>query len=408
LAALDARLRYSCPSPRAGGHPLTTDLWQKLRADTSAPRYRLGTLRAAPPQATLRRLRPLLRAAGITRLADVTGLDRVGLPVFQAIRPNSRVLSVSQGKGLTREQGQVSALMEALEGFHAEEIPQPSVRETVGAMRPHLGYDPYALPLSRPSLLSDAVALDWVPATELTSGVASWAPRQLCELDACVEDRVHVPLFRASSNGLAAGNTVAEALLHGLCEVIERDCCTRYGEARLDPKQCVEPESVRPPLGRHLLSLMSHAGMDLRIVDLTGPTGLPCFEVWLDHPDGPTVTVGSGCHPNRLTALVRAATEAAQSRLAYISGSRDDIPRAIYREPTVRVPRRPARLEMQRRFADAPTLRAGGFSAQVREVAGRVRALTGMSPIAVDLTRRDFGIPVVFVLAPGLMPPELE
>jgi hypothetical protein len=44
----------------------------------------------------------------------------------------------------------------------------------------------------------------------------------------------------------------------------------------------------------------------------------------------------------------------------------------------------------------------------VREVAGRVRAFTGMSPTAVDLTRRDFGIPVVFVVAPGLMPPELE
>jgi len=400
---------YSCPSSRAGGRALPTDLWQKLSADTSAPRYRLGTLRAVPPDATLRRVRPLLGRAGITRLADVTGLDWVGLPVFQAIRPNSRVLSVSQGKGLTREQGQVSALMEALEGFHTEEIPQPSVRETVGNMRHRLGYDPYALPLARPSLLSDAVTLDWVAATELSSGALSWVPRQLCELNACVEDRVHVPLFRASSNGLAGGNTVGEALLHGLCEVIERDCCARYGEARFDPKRCVEPESVRPRLGRHLLGLMSRAGMDIRIVDLTGPTGLPCFEVWLDHRDGPTVTVGSGCHPNRLTALVRAVTEAAQSRLAYISGSRDDIPRAIYREPTVRTSsHRRAPLEMQRRFADAPTVRAGGFSAQVREVAGRVRAFTGMSPVAVALTRRDFGIPVVFVVAPGLMPPEPE
>jgi len=149
--------------------------------------------------------------------------------------------------------------------------------------------------------------------------------------------------------------------------------------------------------------------MDMRIVDLTGPTGLPCFEVWLDHPDGPTVTVGSGCHPNRLTALVRAITEAAQSRLAYISGSRDDIPRAIYRAPTARAPSHPrAPLELQGRFADTPTVRAGGFSAQVREVAGRLRAFTGMSPVAVDLTRRDFGIPVVFVVAPGLMPPEPE
>jgi ribosomal protein S12 methylthiotransferase accessory factor YcaO-like protein len=75
----------------------------------------------------------------------------------------------------------------------------------------------------------------------------------------------------------------------------------------------------------------------------------------------------------------------------------------------VRAPsHRRAPLEMQRRFVDAPTIRAGGFSAQVRDVAGRVQAFTGMSPVAVDLTRRDFGIPVVFVVAPGLMPSEPE
>ena len=77
----------------------------------------------------------------------MTGLDWVGIPVYQAARPNSRSLSVSQGKGLTPTQAKVSALMEALEGFHAEEIRLPAVTETVGAMRGSLGYDPRALPL---------------------------------------------------------------------------------------------------------------------------------------------------------------------------------------------------------------------------------------------------------------------
>ena len=44
----------------------------------------------------------------------------------------------------------------------------------------------------------------------------------------------------------------------------------------------------------------------------------------------------------------------------------------------------------------------------VREIVNRVRTTTGMAPVAVDLARTEFGIPVVFVVAPGLgvQPPE--
>lgn len=395
-------------SLRDGSAPPTTPLWQRLVQDNATPRYRFGTFRAVPPAATLRRIRPLLHAAGITRLADVTGLDWIGIPVYQAIRPNSRVLTVSQGKGLTRAQAQASALMEALEGFHAEEVSQPGVRETVGTMRRHLAYDPYALPLARRSVLGDDVAVDWVRATDLSTGAPSWVPRQLCELNSCLAERLHVPLFRASSNGLSAGNTVCEALIHGLCEVVERDCCGRSFDARFDPQRCVALETVRPRLAQRLLQQLSRAGMETRIVDVSGAIGLPCFEVWLDHSDGPALTQGSGCHPNRSTALLRAVTEAIQSRLTYISGSRDDIPRHLYREPG-----RPHRrgehprvsIQAERRFSDAPSLRARPFLTELRDLVGRVRSVTGMSPVAVDLTRPDFAIPVAFVVAPGLMLP---
>lgn len=61
--------------------------------------FRRGTHRLVPPEVTWERIRPILRTLGITRVADVTGLDDVGIPVHQAIRPASHTLSVSQGKG---------------------------------------------------------------------------------------------------------------------------------------------------------------------------------------------------------------------------------------------------------------------------------------------------------------------
>src|SRR4051812_32950415 len=84
--------------------------------------FRQGTHRAASPAETLARVRTLMAQMGITRLGNVTGLDRIGIPVAVAVRPNSRSVSVSQGKGLDWEQAMASALMEACEGFHAEEI----------------------------------------------------------------------------------------------------------------------------------------------------------------------------------------------------------------------------------------------------------------------------------------------
>ncbi len=87
-----------------------------------AKSYREGTHRVVPPETTWRRVRDLLPRAGITRVADVTRLDGLGIPTFQAVRPGSLNLSVSQGKGATAIAARVSAVMESLEMWHAEDL----------------------------------------------------------------------------------------------------------------------------------------------------------------------------------------------------------------------------------------------------------------------------------------------
>jgi YcaO-like protein with predicted kinase domain len=390
--------------PDARDADAVAGLAQALRQELDLPGYVFGTHRAVSPAETLRRIRPLLRPTGITRLANITGLDWIGIPVYQAIRPRSRLLAVSQGKGLTRAQAQVSALMESLEGFHAEEVTLPTVRDTVGAVRVLLPYDPYALPLFHPSGIDDRTVLDWCPATDLWTGDMTWVPRELCVLDFRLAARYHWPRFRMTTNGLASGNTVAEAIVHGLCEVVERDSCWRGDRDPAVGQRHVMPDSITPRLARRVLDRFDRAGIETRIVDMSGPTGLPCFEVWIDHPDGPAPARGSGCHPSRLTALLRALTEAAQSRLTYIAGSRDDIDRRYYRTSTGRVwaRRPPVPKPPAWSYASAPTMPVADFRAQVQEIVHRVRAVTGMAPLAVDLRRPEFGLPVVLVIAPGL------
>ena len=57
-------------------------------------------------------LPPLCRRARITRLGDLTGLDRIGLPVMQAVRPAALSEVTTLGRGLSRAEAAVGALME--------------------------------------------------------------------------------------------------------------------------------------------------------------------------------------------------------------------------------------------------------------------------------------------------------
>ena len=81
-----------------------------------------GTQRSVPPAETLERVRPTFPVAGITRIANITHLDRIGVPTTLAIRPNGQTLSNSSGKGFDLDAAKTSAVMEAIELFHAEEF----------------------------------------------------------------------------------------------------------------------------------------------------------------------------------------------------------------------------------------------------------------------------------------------
>jgi YcaO-like protein with predicted kinase domain len=130
-----------------------------------------GTHRVVPPEATLERVQPLARAMGITRIANVTGLDTIGIPVVMVCRPNSRSLAVSQGKGVELTSAKASGLMESVESYHAESIANPLKLASYEELRyTHRVVDVETLPRISVSLFHPYLRLLWMGGYDLLRG----------------------------------------------------------------------------------------------------------------------------------------------------------------------------------------------------------------------------------------------
>ncbi len=385
------------PDARAGGvRGVTTTAALATTARAGSKAWLRATHRACPPEDTWSRITPLLRHAGITRVADVTRLDEVGIPTVQAVRPQSHSLAVSVASGVTPQLARVAAAMAQLELWHAEQLGHPPYWASLGEVRASLGYNPEALRLRTPHLLNDGMVLDWVPATVMSTGRSTMVPRALVDHDLRVREEWAPPVFDASRDGLAAGNTHAEAVLHGLLEVVGRDCVARAHAAGAAPR--LDTSSVDGDDARRLLDRFAAAGVAVRIHDVTGPTEVPAFEVTLVAP-GTARVRGSACHLDREVALCRALCAAARERLARISGARDDLPldpAAAVAAPAL------ADAPAVRAWRDVPTLASSTFAGDVAAVAERVRHAGAGPVLVVDLSRSDVGLPVARVVVPGL------
>jgi ribosomal protein S12 methylthiotransferase accessory factor len=382
-----------------------------------AKEFRYGTDRWVGPAQTLARVRPSMPAMGITRIAMVTGLDCVGIPVAVAIRPNSRSLATSQGKGLTADLARTSALMEAAELFHAENVTLPikfnSKRELQDTG--HTLIDIAALP--RTPLLTlddDRDQIAWIEALNLTDNTRMWLPYELVHTNYTMPARLASHSFAATSNGLASGNHLVEAVVAGLCEVVERDATTLWlqqPKATQDARR-MDLATVQDADCGRLLSLFEAADVAVAVWDVTSDIDVAAFYCTIVDRTALTMhpihaATGMGCHPNRRIALIRALTEAAQSRLTVTIGSRDDVGWTDYvrlQNPRVLETIRSRVLDTrpQRSFADVPHLSNDIFNADVAAILERLNRRHINQVAVVNLTRSDLQIPVIRVVVAGL------
>ena len=179
-----------------------------------APKARGAHDRSVPIERTLERIPRLRERYRITRIADVTHLDRIGIPVVSAIVPDTDdVISVYNGKGPTHACALAGAVMEAVERAQGAELPTDvrsiDVRTTANLISPlELG----------PHRRWTGPSLDVVAGHDLVADEPVFVPVAAV----CCPWRGSPVLRYSSTNGLAAGNTLAEAILHAVYELIER------------------------------------------------------------------------------------------------------------------------------------------------------------------------------------------
>jgi ribosomal protein S12 methylthiotransferase accessory factor len=269
------------------------------------------------------------QASGVTRLADVTGLDRIGFPVWQAVRPAGRALSVHQGKGATPLDARIGALCEAIESHAAEAVEADGPLSTYQSLPPDARAPALTDYLRSRTLAADAAGpVKWCLARNLIGGGEHFLPHDLVSLDFTR----HTPSpFERSSSGLAVGTSADEALWTALLEVIERDAIGEW--MRRSPIErmvtALRPGSIGLAWLDHWRERLATCGATLAIHSPPSIVGTPVFVCTLSGPaefgGQQRMSMGSATDADPEIALFRAFAEAVQSRLTLIAGARDDI-----------------------------------------------------------------------------------
>jgi ribosomal protein S12 methylthiotransferase accessory factor len=378
-------------------------------------------IRTMLPEDTLKKVLPLLSMAGMEPLEDITQRDNIGIPVFSIARPNTAhgKKKFYNGKGPTPEQAKASAIMEAMERYSAERRDTDEIVHGtfIEASENGLTLDPAEMILPLRTLnyyMNDVIA--WCSGFELLRGEEIWVP-------ACAVYHPYVPdgdiqLIRFHTNGIAAGNTMEEAILHSMLELIERDAWSIYEyRERPGPDVIVEEGS----LCAKLIKQFNDNGVEIFLKDLTSDIGIPTIGAAADdvHTKDPELlNIGVGTHLNPEIAAIRALTEVAQSRTTHKHGSKINTQlqkvsqdmgyENIRKVNRVWYSRSGSTVELSKmKRLDTP------YVLDDIEVLFDNLIRCGFDKIvAVDLTRPEIGVPAVRMIIPGLevstMDPERE
>ncbi|MEX2154956.1 MAG: TOMM precursor leader peptide-binding protein [Gemmatimonadaceae bacterium] len=326
----------------------------------------------------------------------------------------------SCGSGITRSRAIRSALAEVVERYcgaaHGDEPVTRAALAKLGARGIHpntcMLYSNAQLRARRawsadgdftsmvPEPFDPKAFVDWTPVWSLTSGEQRLLPTAFVYREA--RGRQGRTMCIADSNGNAAGTTLADAIVRGFLELVERDSIALWWYNRL-PRPTVDLRSLRDPYFGALTHTYRSMGRDYWVLDITGDLGVPTFAAVTCRSDSKgQIVKGFGAHLDSRRAILHAVNEMSQlvASLSTVSGSTEALPAGFARWV------RDATVEKH------PFLASSGVPIPLREDSasqglGYCRSLVakaGLELLVLDQTRPDIGVPVVKVIIPGLRP----
>jgi ribosomal protein S12 methylthiotransferase accessory factor len=378
--------------------------------------YIEGTQRVYEESTTLENTKDQIKKIGVTRIADITNLDRIGIPIFSAIRPSAAkgAISIYSGKGSTEQRARISSIMEGFERCLAERqglntnivsaISAPALVESYSKARENFSVlDPKSLLLPQP--YDPQLLLEWVGAYDLLNGEEIFVSANAVYHPYDAPGRCQ-KLFLSNTNGLASGNVIEEAILHGLLEVIERDAISTAQFTRNLGKEIVLTEA--DGYLYELAGKFKEAEIGLKVWLVPSDTGIPTVIAVTDDvklKDPALLVMGAGSHLKPEIAVARAITEAAQSRVVQIQGAREDTDRegfirsvgydrlkrlnGFWFEEGEKI----SISEVEDMSGKSPAENIALILEKLRRFAERV--------LVVDLSREEVAVPVVRVIIPG-------
>lgn len=326
--------------------------------------------------------------------------------------------SGSFGKGSTAEQGEASALMEAMERysgvFQGDEIrlarrftdfppgeaiaPNDVLLFSDAQYQKAHGPDAEPGETAVPEPFDPTAEMEWSPAWSLRDKRFKHLPTGLMYFFHWGPGQIN-----ADSNGCAAGNTLAEAIVQGFLELIERDSYGIWWYNRLQRPQ-VDLDRFDDPYIRDLRALLADKGHRLWVLDITTDLGVPSF-VAIAHWTSKRkeyIEFGSGAHFDPRIALLRALTELNQFlSIGLMNEGRGD--RSRLDDVPFRIRQHPYLLPQEGAPAQPAPSPFGRLDARAQvETCVRLVEKKGFDFLVLDQTRADIGVPVARVIVPGL------
>jgi oxazoline/thiazoline synthase len=325
----------------------------------------------------------------------------------------------SFGKGSTAEQGEASALMEAIERysgiFQGDEIrmtrrftdfpPGDAIfpNDVLNYSEAQYHSDRSLLTESQeqvvPAPFDPSARIEWSPVWSLRDNRFKYMPTSLLYFF-----YGGPAVFHADSNGCAAGNTVEEAIVQGFLELVERDAYAIWWYNR-SQRAAVDLDQFDDSYVNDLRAQLAETGRKLWVLDITNDLGVPTYVAilhWIQNGQE-NIEFGSGSHFDERIALLRSLTELNQFMSIGMMGGGtgekpsldgvtplrlQDYPFLIPGGKPVELPAvEPVALDNTRKQVDACV-----------EIARRA----GLDFLVVNQTRPDVGVSVVRVIVPGL------